>query len=92
LRKLFFDGEQGKIGGEREILLSEREFELFKILLSNKEKFVPVEYLVGWIWGVDAIANTLAALVKRLRKKLPTCMEIASHRGRGYALLCKEVS
>ncbi|WP_027410790.1 response regulator transcription factor [Anoxybacteroides tepidamans] len=73
--------------GEKEILLTPREFQLFDLLLQNKGRVLPREILLDRIWGYDADVSmkTIDATVKLLRKKLDEDI-IQTVRGVGYKI------
>ncbi|ANB61478.1 response regulator transcription factor [Anoxybacteroides amylolyticum] len=73
--------------GEKEILLTPREFQLLDLLLQNKGHVLPRETLLDRIWGYDADVSmkTIDATVKLLRKKLEEDI-IQTVRGVGYKI------
>lgn len=69
---VFYDGE--------EIIVSQSEYQLLELLLSNKGKTVTRERLLTQIWdnnGNYVNDNTLTVTMKRLREKLhhPSCLK-----------------
>ncbi len=57
--------------GNEVIHLTPNEERLLKILLQNRKKYVPAEVIAMEVWGdSDISANNVAALVRRLRKKI----------------------
>jgi len=73
--------------GEKEILLTPREFQLLDLLLQNKGRVLTRETLLDRIWGYDADVSmkTIDATVKLLRKKLEEDI-IQTVRGMGYKI------
>ncbi|GGJ62173.1 two-component system OmpR family response regulator [Anoxybacillus voinovskiensis] len=73
--------------GEKEILLTPREFQLLDLLLQNKGRVLTRETLLDRIWGYDADVSmkTIDATVKLLRKKLEEDI-IQTVRGVGYKI------
>lgn len=75
---------------EKLIKLSPKEFELLKILVKNKEKVLPREYLINYVWGNNFYGDykTLDVHIRWLREKIeenpasPKC--IITVRGVGY--------
>ena len=65
------------------INLTEKETKLFELLL-HKKTFVTFEEIENYVWDEPITPNTLAATVKRLRKKLPKKDMIVSKRNLGY--------
>lgn len=77
--------------GERSIRLGQKEFEVMRLLLSNKKSIVTKESLLLKIWGYDSDAedNNVEAYISFLRKKLhflKSTVAIATLRKRGYYL------
>lgn len=77
--------------GEKEILLTPREFQLLDLLVRNKGQILAREVIYDRIWGYDSEASmkTIDATVKLLRKKLHAYDQkdlIQSIRGVGYKL------
>ena len=58
--------------GEREIELTNREFELLEFLMRNERLVVPRERLLDEVWGYDptAATNTIDVFISNLRRKL----------------------
>ncbi|MGL5677698.1 MAG: response regulator [Cellulosilyticaceae bacterium] len=88
--KLVVDKESHKVfyGGE-EIELTYKEFELLKLLMSNKEKVFTREMLLDQIWGYDYYGETrtVDVHIRYLRSKLqPYELDhaIETVRGVGY--------
>lgn len=74
-----------------EVNLTKNEFLLLEYLIENKGQVLTHEQLIDYIWGIDdnANTNTLAALVRLVRKKIDVEDEsssIQSIRGLGYKL------
>jgi two-component system alkaline phosphatase synthesis response regulator PhoP len=67
------DIERHKIKkSDKEIELSLKEFELIKILMTNKGKVLTREFLLEKIWGYDYLGETrtVDVHVRYLRKKI----------------------
>ena len=77
--------------GEREIELTNREFELLEFLMRNERLVVSRERLLDEVWGYDPMAatNTIDVFVSNLRRKLEEGDEprlLHTKRGAGYVL------
>jgi DNA-binding response OmpR family regulator len=77
--------------GERDIELTQREFELLEYLLRNERIVVPRQRLLEEVWGYDPFAttNTIEVFVSNLRRKLESGGEprlLHTIRGAGYVL------
>src|SRR4249920_1130292 len=77
--------------GEREIELTNREFELLEFLMHNERLVVSRERLLDEVWGYDptAATNTIDVFVSNLRRKLETGGEsrlLHTKRGAGYVI------
>ena len=77
--------------GEREIELTQREFELLEYLMRNERIVVPRQRLLEEVWGYDPFAttNTIEVFVSNLRRKLESEGEprlLHTIRGAGYVL------
>ncbi|HEU4906110.1 MAG TPA: response regulator transcription factor [Solirubrobacterales bacterium] len=77
--------------GEREIELTNREFELLEYLMHNERLVISRERLLDEVWGYDPMAatNTIDVFVSNLRRKLETGGEtrlLHTKRGAGYVL------
>jgi len=77
--------------GEREIELTNREFELLEFLMRNERLVVSREQLLGEVWGYDPMAatNTIDVFISNLRRKLEAGDEarlLHTKRGAGYVL------
>lgn len=77
--------------GDRAIVLTNREFELLKLLVQNAGKPLPREYIIQRIWGYDFEGETdpLKVYINFLRRKLNTPGEtdlIHTLTGFGYVL------
>ena len=77
--------------GEREIELTNREFELLEYLMRNERLVVSRERLLDEVWGYDPIAatNTIDVFISNLRRKLEAGGEarlLHTKRGAGYVL------
>ncbi|WP_274309033.1 response regulator transcription factor [Solibacillus daqui] len=74
-----------------EVNLTKNEFLLLEYLIENKGQILTHEQVIEYVWGIDdnANTNTLAALVRLVRKKIDVEEEpsfIQSLRGLGYKL------
>jgi len=77
--------------GEREIELTNREFELLEYLMHNERLVVSRERLLDEVWGYDPMAatNTIDVFISNLRRKLEEGSEprlLHTKRGAGYVL------
>ena len=77
--------------GERDIDLTQREFELLEYLMRNERIVVPRQRLLDEVWGYDPFAttNTIEVFVSNLRRKLESGGEarlLHTIRGAGYVL------
>ena len=77
--------------GEREIELTNREFELLEYLMHNERLVVSRERLLDEVWGYDPMAatNTIDVFISNLRRKLEEGGEpriLHTIRGAGYVL------
>jgi DNA-binding response OmpR family regulator len=77
--------------GDREIDLTQREFELLEYLMRNERIVVPRQRLLEEVWGYDPFAttNTIEVFVSNLRRKLEAGGEarlLHTIRGAGYVL------
>jgi DNA-binding response OmpR family regulator len=77
--------------GEREIELTNREFELLEFLLRNQRLVVSRERLLDEVWGYDptAATNTIDVFISNLRRKLEEGGEprlLHTKRGAGYVI------
>src|SRR5262249_41792179 len=75
--------------GEREIELTNREFELLEFLMRNERLVVSRERLLDEVWGYDPMAatNTIDVFISNLRRKLESGEEprlLHTKRGAGY--------
>src|SRR2546421_3285957 len=76
---------------EREIDLTNREFELLEYLMRNERLVVSRERLLDEVWGYDPMAatNTIDVFVSNLRRKLESGGEprlLHTKRGAGYVI------
>ena len=79
------------VRGEREIELTNREFELLEFLIRNERLVVSRERLLEEVWGYDPLAmtNTIDVFISNLRRKLEEGGEpriLHTKRGAGYVL------
>ncbi len=77
--------------GERDVELTQREFELLEYLMRNERIVVPRQRLLEEVWGYDPFAttNTIEVFVSNLRRKLESGGEarlLHTIRGAGYVL------
>jgi DNA-binding response OmpR family regulator len=77
--------------GEREIELTNREFELLEFLMRNERLVISRERLLDEVWGYDPMAatNTIDVFISNLRRKLEAGGEprlLHTKRGAGYVL------
>jgi len=77
--------------GERELELTNREFELLEYLMRNERLVVSRERLLDDVWGYDptAATNTIDVFISNLRRKLEAGGEarlLHTKRGAGYVL------
>jgi two-component system, OmpR family, response regulator MprA len=77
--------------GERELELTNREFELLEYLMRNERLVVSRERLLDDVWGYDPMAatNTIDVFISNLRRKLEAGGEprlLHTKRGAGYVL------
>src|SRR3954465_5412770 len=77
--------------GDREIELTNREFELLEFLLRNQRLVVSRERLLDEVWGYDptAATNTIDVFISNLRRKLEGGGEsrlLHTKRGAGYVI------
>jgi len=63
--------------------LTKKEAKLLELLI-NKKTYVTFKEIENYVWNEPITPNTLAATVKRLRKKLPKKDLIISKRNLGY--------
>lgn len=95
LGRCLFDTETGELrNGDRVEHLSSREAAILKILLENRGEVVTYQQLLLDLWGDDSYYNlrSMNVFVSHLRTKLARIgsVQIASVRGVGYKLGCKE--
>jgi len=77
--------------GEREIELTNREFELLEYLMHNERLVISRERLLDEVWGYDPMAatNTIDVFISNLRRKLEAGGDarlLHTKRGAGYVL------
>ena len=77
--------------GDRDIELTNREFELLEYLMRNERLVVSRERLLDEVWGYDPMAatNTIDVFISNLRRKLEAGGEarlLHTKRGAGYVL------
>jgi two-component system, OmpR family, response regulator MprA len=77
--------------GDRELELTNREFELLEHLMRNERLVVSRERLLDEVWGYDPMAatNTIDVFISNLRRKLEAGGEsrlLHTKRGAGYVL------
>ena len=76
---------------DRDVELTQREFELLEYLMRNERIVVPRQRLLEEVWGYDPFAttNTIEVFVSNLRRKLEAGGEVRllhTIRGAGYVL------
>jgi DNA-binding response OmpR family regulator len=77
--------------GDREIELTNREFELLEYLMRNERLVISRERLLDEVWGYDPMAatNTIDVFISNLRRKLEAGGEdrlLHTKRGAGYVI------
>ncbi|MGI8511136.1 MAG: response regulator transcription factor [Solirubrobacteraceae bacterium] len=77
--------------GERDVDLTQREFELLEYLMRNERIVVSRQRLLDEVWGYDpfSVTNTIEVFVSNLRRKLESDGEprlLHTIRGAGYVL------
>jgi DNA-binding response OmpR family regulator len=77
--------------GDRDVELTQREFELLEYLMRNERIVIPRQRLLEEVWGYDPFAttNTIEVFVSNLRRKLEAGEEprlLHTIRGAGYVL------
>ena len=77
--------------GDRQIELTNREFELLEYLMRNERLVVSRERLLEEVWGYDpmALTNTIDVFISNLRRKLEAEGEprvLLTKRGAGYVV------
>jgi two-component system, OmpR family, response regulator MprA len=77
--------------GDREIELTNREFELLEYLMRNERLVISRERLLEEVWGYDpmAMTNTIDVFISTLRRKLEAGGEprlLHTKRGAGYVI------
>jgi len=80
---LFYPNEYLLKYNEQSVSLTEKEAKLLELLI-NKKTYVTFKEIENYVWNEPITPNTLAATVKRLRKKLPKKDMIISKRNLGY--------
>ena len=93
--KALFNADVGELRDEDRVEhLSSREAAILKILIQNRGKVVTYQQLLLDLWGDDSYYNlrSMNVFVSHLRTKLQRIgsVQIASVRGVGYKLGCKE--
>ena len=77
--------------GERDIELTNREFELLEYLMRNQRLVISRERLLEEVWGYDpmSLTNTIDVFISNLRRKLEAGGEsriLHTKRGAGYVV------
>ncbi len=75
--------------GERQVILTQKEFDLLKLLMENANNVVDRETMLEEVWGVDHTmeTRTIDMHIKSIRQKLDLTKEnIITVRGMGYKL------
>jgi len=73
--------------GDQRVILTPKERDILKLLLSNPGKIFSRERILSTVWRVneDPLTNVVDVYVARLRKKLGTCGKpLETVRGAGY--------
>ena len=73
--------------GDQRVILTPKERDILKLLLSNPGKIFSRERILSTVWRVneDPLTNVVDVYVARLRKKLGTCgKSLETVRGAGY--------
>lgn len=75
--------------GERQVILTQKEFDLLKLLMENSNNVVDRDTMLEEVWGVDHSmeTRTIDMHIKSIRQKLDLQKEnIITVRGMGYKL------
>ncbi|MBP1756305.1 MAG: transcriptional regulator [Firmicutes bacterium] len=77
--------------GESSLRLSNKEFQMLELLMTNPKRLISTEQFMERIWGYDAEAeiNVVWVYISYLRKKLETMnatVKLKAVRGVGYTL------
>lgn len=75
--------------GEKAVILTLKEYELLRYLMSNPDIVLTREAIMGTVWGVDfeGESRTVDMHIKTLRQKLGECgKQIRTIRGVGYSI------
>lgn len=75
--------------GDRQVILTQKEFDLLKLLMENSNNVVDRETMLEEVWGVDHTmeTRTIDMHIKSIRQKLDLTKEnIITVRGMGYKL------
>ena len=75
--------------GERQVILTQKEFDLLKLLMENANNVVDRDTMLEEVWGVDHSmeTRTIDMHIKSIRQKLDLQKEnIITVRGMGYKL------
>jgi DNA-binding response OmpR family regulator len=86
-----YPGSREVVRGDRQIELTNREFELLEFLMRNERLVVSRERLLEEVWGYDPLAmtNTIDVFISNLRRKLEAGGEpriLHTKRGAGYVV------
>ncbi len=78
-------------GTEGSIKLTNKEFQLFEMLLDNRDRYISTEQIMERVWGFDSESeiNVVWAHISFLRRKLRSLsanIEITASRRQGYRL------
>jgi DNA-binding response OmpR family regulator len=79
------------VRGERQLDLTNREFELLEFLMRNQRLVISRERLLEEVWGYDptSMTNTIDVFISNLRRKLEQGGEprvLHTKRGAGYVV------
>jgi two-component system response regulator CssR len=87
---LLDEGQRLVFEGETEITFSNKEFELLKYFIENKNNVLSREQILAKVWGADYFGTDRVVddTLRRIRKKLPR-LKVESIYGLGYKLVVK---
>ncbi len=71
----------------QELILTKREYDLFRFLYENKGKTCTRDLIQSIIWRDYYTDRAIDTTIARLRKKLPSTIRLETRRGFGYTLL-----
>jgi DNA-binding response OmpR family regulator len=89
-----FDAKQRTVkGGEADVSLTKREWQLLSFFLSNPNQFFAAEEVAFPAWGPEASIEQFRTYVTRLRQKLLPFLgvcEVVNEKGKGYRLVLRQ--